>query len=286
MPRIVAAYLACALIWGTTWYAIRVANAPGGYPTLASAALRFSIAAALLLPLAIRAKAWPSGRVWWWLVAAGVLDAASYSLVYLGEDRIPGGLAAVVYGMQPLILAIFMKVLRLDGLKPRHVIGAVISLAGVGVLILDRLDVSIAQAFGVVMVLGSVVVATSYSVIMKTRGGGVNGLVATTIFLVVTAVVLCIVALIAREPIKWPPATNPTIAVLYLAVVGTVVAFLVYFWLLGKTTLLVTSTLVFVFPLVALLTDALFEREITVGTTAYIGAGITLAGLAVSLRRR
>jgi drug/metabolite transporter (DMT)-like permease len=286
VPRVVTAYLACALIWGTTWYAIRVCNAPNGFPTLVSAALRFAIAAVVLLPLAIRANAWPKGRVWWWLVAAGVLDAAAYALVYLGEDHIPGGLAAVVYGTQPLILAIMMTALRLQGLTARHVIGAAVSLAGVGVLLLDRLDVSTAQAIGVVLVFGSVVLATGYSVIMKVRGGGVNGLVATTIFLVVTAVVLGVVALIAREPIHWPPATNATLALFYLAVVGTVVAFLVYFWLLGRTTLLVTSTLVFVFPLVALVTDALFEREISVGPRAYIGAGITLAGLAVSLRRR
>ncbi|HUS31768.1 MAG TPA: EamA family transporter [Kofleriaceae bacterium] len=286
MPRIVAAYVACALIWGTTWYAIRVCIAPDGYPTLLSVAMRFAIAALLLVPLAIRANAWPKGRVWWWLVAAGVLDAASYSLVYLGEEHIPGGLAAVVYGTQPLILAIMMTALKISGLTRRHVIGAVISLAGVGVLFLDRLDVSRAQAIGVLLVLGSVVVATSYSVIMKVRGQGVHGLVATTIFLSVTAVVLGIVALVAREPIRWPPATAPTVALLYLAVVGTVVAFLVYFWLLGRTTLLVTSTLVFVFPLVALLTDALFERAISLGPRAYIGAGITLAGLAVSLRRR
>jgi drug/metabolite transporter (DMT)-like permease len=121
---------------------------------------------------------------------------------------------------------------------------------------------------------------------MKVRGEGVNGLVSTTIFLVVTAVVVGVVALIAREPVTWPPATDSTVAVLYLAVLGTVVAFLVYFWLLGKTTLLVTSSLVFVFPLVALLTDALYERAIPLGPRAYIGAGITLAGLAVSLRRR
>jgi drug/metabolite transporter (DMT)-like permease len=286
VPRIVAAYLACALIWGTTWYAVRVSFEPGGYPTLLALALRFGIAALLLLPFAIRANAWPKGKVWWWLVAAGVLDAGAYVLVYLGEERIPGGLAAVVYGTQPLILAIMMKALKIQGLKPRHVIGALVSLAGVGVLFLDRLDVSTAQAIGIVLVLGSVIVATSYSVIMKVRGEGVNGLVSTTIFLVVTAVVVGVVALIAREPVTWPPATDSTVAVLYLAVLGTVVAFLVYFWLLGKTTLLVTSSLVFVFPLVALLTDALYERAIPLGPRAYIGAGITLAGLAVSLRRR
>ena len=287
MPRIVAAYIACALIWGTTWFAIRVSiEREVGFPMLAAVALRFAIAAVLLLPLAIRANAWPKGRVWWWLVAAGVLDAIAYVLVYVGEDRIPGGLAAVMYGTQPLILAMFMTALKISGLTRRHIIGAIVSLAGVIVLFLDRLDVSTSQAFGIVLVLGSVAVSTTYSVIMKVRGEGVNGLVSTTIFLVVTAIVLGVVALIANEPMPWPPPVKPTLALLYLAVFGTVIAFLVYFWLLGKTGLLVTSTLVFVFPIVAIVTDAMFERAIPLGPTAYAGAGITLAGLAVSLRRR
>ena len=286
MPRVVAAYLACALIWGTTWFAIRVCIQEGGYPELTAAALRFGIAAVLLLPLAVRAKAWPKGSVWWWLIAAGVLDAISYSLVYIGEKRIPGGLAAVVYGTQPLVLAILMTAFGIEGLKRRHVVGAVISLGGVGVLFFDRLDVSTAQAIGILLVLGSVIVATSYSMIMKVRAQHVNGLVTTTIFLVVTAIVLAMVALVARQPQPWPPAAKATAALFYLAVIGSVVAFLLYFWLLKRTTLLVTSTLVFVFPLVALLTDALFERAISLGARAYLGAGITLAGLAVSLRRR
>jgi drug/metabolite transporter (DMT)-like permease len=74
------------------------------------------------------------------------------------------------------------------------------------------------------------------------------------------------------------------VALLYLAVIGSVVAFLTYFWLLHKTSLLVTSTLVFVFPLVAIATDALFEDE-SLTARAYVGAAITLGGLAVSLRR-
>ncbi len=65
----------------------------------------------------------------------------------------------------------------------------------------------------------------------------------------------------------------------YLALIGNVVAFLVYFWLLDRTSLLVTSTLVFVFPLVALATDAVFEHAIVLGPRAYLGAGVTLAGL-------
>lgn len=287
MPsRIVAAYTVCALIWGTTWFAIRVCIAPGAFPTLTALALRFVIAAVLLLPLALRVRPWPKGRAWAYLVLAGVLDAASYLLVYLGEERVSGGVAAVVYGTQPLILAIMLKIVRIEKLTTRHLVGAIVSLAGVALLFLDRLDVSTNQAVGVVLVLASVALATSYSVIMKQHSAEVSGLASTTIFLSVTAVVLSVVALAGGEGIPWPPPAWPTVALLYLAIVGSVVAFLAYFWLLGRTTLLVTSTLVFVFPLVALATDALFEHAISLGARAYVGAAVTLGGLAVSLRRR
>jgi drug/metabolite transporter (DMT)-like permease len=153
------------------------------------------------------------------------------------------------------------------------------------VLFLDRLDISANQAVGVGLVVGSVVVSTLYSMIMKQKTPALNHLVSTTIFLTVTAILLGAVALCAPGTIPWPPPASPTFAVLYLAVVGTVGAFLLYFWLLGKTTLQVTSTLVFVFPLIALITDALFEHELPLTGRAYLGAAITLGGLGVSLRR-
>ncbi|HEY1555873.1 MAG TPA: EamA family transporter [Kofleriaceae bacterium] len=282
---VVAAYITCALIWGTTWFAIRVCIGAGGYPTFAALGLRFAIASAILLPLALRARPWPRGAQWLPLVIAGVLDAGGYLLVYVGEERVSGGIAAVVYGTQPLVLAALLAATRMEQLTRRHVVGAFVSLAGVGLLFLDRLDVSPRQALGVVLIIGSVVVSTTYSMIMKRHGGRVSNLVATTIFLAVTALVLGAVAFVAHEPIAWPPAVAPTVALCYLAVLGSVVAFLVYFWLLDRTSLQTTSTLVFVYPLVALLCDALFERAISLGVRAYLGAAITLAGLAVSLRR-
>lgn len=283
--RLVAAYVACAFIWGTTWFAIRVCIAPDGYPTMTAVALRFALAALVLIPLALRVRPWPKGKAWMYLVLAGVLDAAAYMLVYLGEEDVSGGIAAVVYGTQPLILAIMLKLVRVEALTARHIAGAIISLAGVALLFLDRLDVSANQAAAVALVLLSVVLSTSYSVIMKRHSAGVHGIAATTIFLTVTALVLGVVALVDGGGIPWPPPALPTLALLYLAIVGSVVAFLVYFWLLERTTLLVASTLVFVFPLVALVTDVLYEHEISLGARAYVGVAVTLGGLAVSLRR-
>jgi drug/metabolite transporter (DMT)-like permease len=296
---VVAAYLACALIWGTTWYAIRVSIK--AYPTLDALALRFAIAVAILIPIAVyrarqsttaatttagpRGTPWPPRAVWGWLALAGVLDAGAYVLVYLGEERVPGAVAAVLYGTQPLILAVLLTATRIERITRRHMIGALVSLAGVVVLFLDRLEISAGQAIGVAMVVGSVVIATAYSMIMKQRTRGVDNLIATTIFLSVTAAVLGIIALAAGHRIPWPPAIAPTLALLYLAIIGSVVAFLVYFWLLATTSLLITSTLVFVYPLVAIATDALFEREVPLTARAYLGAAITLGGLGVSLKR-
>jgi drug/metabolite transporter (DMT)-like permease len=281
---VIAAYGACALIWGTTWYAIRVSLT--AYPTFAAVALRFAIAAAVLLPIAARARPWPRGRTWGWLLLAGVLDAACYLLVYLGEERVPGAVAAVLYGTQPLILAVLLTAVRIERLTRRHIAGALISLTGVTVLFLDRLDISARQAVGIGLVVCSVALSTTYSMIMKQKAGGLNGLVSTAIFLAVTAIVLGGFAIGAGTTVPWPPPAAPTFALLYLAIVGSVAAFLLYFWLLERTGLQVTSTLVFVFPLIALITDALFERELPLNARAYLGAAITLGGLAVSLRRR
>jgi drug/metabolite transporter (DMT)-like permease len=282
-PSEVAAYVACALIWGTTWFAIRVCIAD--YPTLDAAALRFAIAAALLVPLAWRMRPWPR-MPWGFLVMAGALNAATYLLVYYGEEHVVGGIAAVVYGTQPLILAVLLRVVRIERLTRDHLLGAVISLGGVTVLFLDRLDVSAKQALGIALLVGSVIGSTVYSMVMKKRAAGVPNLVAVAVFMAVTAIVLVAAAIAKGEPVPWPPPVAATGALLYLAVLGSVVAFLVYFWLLGRTSLQVTSTLVFLYPLVALVVDAMFEPQHDLTARAYLGAAITLGGLAVSLRGR
>ena len=281
---LLAAYVACAFIWGTTWYAIRASLE--GYPTYVALALRFAIATAVLAPAALRGRRWPRGRVWGWLILAGLLDAAAYLLVYLGEERVAGAVAAVVYGTQPLVLAVLATATGVERITRRHLVGALISMAGVIVLFLDRLTVSAGQAAGVAMVLVSVVVATAYSMIMKRKADREDGVVSTTIFLAITALALGAVAVGAGERPPWPPPAGPTVALLYLAVVGSVIAFRAYFWLLGRTGLQVTSTLVFVFPLVALAVDAAFERALPLSPRAYLGAAITLGGLVVSLARR
>lgn len=284
--KLVLAYLLCAVVWGTTWYAIRVTIAPGAYPTIVSVAARFAIAGAILLPLALMQRGWPRGKTLLWVMLAGILDALGYLLVYLGEERVSGGVAAVLFGTQPLILAALATATGMEKIRKSDLIGALISLGGVLLLFRDRLEVSAHQAIGVGLVIASVTVSTVYSMIMKRHASTVPTLVATTIFLVATAVTLGIAAIIhvasSGGGVPWPPPVKPTIALLYLALLGSVAAFLSYFWLLRRVSMLTTSTLVFVFPIVALIVDGLWE-PMKLGGVAYLAVALTLLGLAVSV---
>jgi drug/metabolite transporter (DMT)-like permease len=278
----VLSYAGCALIWGTTYFFIRVSIAPGGYPTYTAAAVRFAIAAVLLVGWVAAgfARPMPRGRrAFGALGLAGVLNCTSYALIYTAEERIPGGLAAVIFGTLPLITAIVAAATGIERPTRSAVAGAVVSLVGIAVISLDRLDVSVDQAVGCLMVLGAVTCSATYNTVLKRHTQGLHPLASNAVFIAVTAVLMAGVAasVEGRAP-PWPPPLRPTLAILYLALFGTVVAFAGFFYLIAHVRLMTLSTLVLVQPLVALVVDALFEAQ-RIGARTYIGAGITLAGV-------
>jgi drug/metabolite transporter (DMT)-like permease len=284
------AYLGCAVIWGTTWFAIRVCIGPGGYPPFASAALRFAVATVILLGIAALGLAGRGPRTWrqhGWVTLAGLLCAACYALVYAGETRISGGVAAVIFGTMPLVTAVTATLTGIERPSRESLIGALVALAGIGVIYWDRMDTSRAQAIGVGLVFIGVWACAGYTLILKRHAGAFDPLATNITFLAANAPALALLALaVERRAPPWPPPVVPTLALLYLAAFGSVAAFALYFYLVKRMRLMAVTTLVFIEPVIALLIDAGWEREIRLGSRAYVGAGITLAGVAVSLRRR
>ena len=286
----VVAYLVCAIIWSTTWFAIRVCIGPAGYPTFVAAALRFVLATAVLGALVVGGVARP-GPVRWRerlaIAVAGTLNAVGYALVYSAEERISGGLAAVLYGTLPLFIAAFAYLSRTEQASPAAIAGSLISLGGIGLIYADRVAVSAVQGLGVVMVLGSVGLCAAYNVILKRHTSSVvHPLGTTALFLGSTAVIMSALAFSSpASHLPWPPPPAPTIALLYLGLVGSVLAFATYFFLLKRVTLMTISTLVFIEPVLAMVIDARWEPDETVrlGPRAYAGAAVVLLGVGVSL---
>jgi drug/metabolite transporter (DMT)-like permease len=282
-----AAYVGCAAVWGTTWFAIRVNMGPGGFPPLAGAAIRFAVAVAVLIALAALGLAGhgpTSPRQRAWVLGAGVMCGVGYGLVYLGETRISGGLAAVIFCTMPLLTAVAAFLAGTERPRGGFFVGSTLALAGIVVIYADRLDASGSQAVGVALVFASVCVCAIYNVILKRHASHTDPLATNIPFLGAAGLTLLAFALLLeRRMPPWPPALRPTLALLYLAVFGSVITFALYFFLLRRLKLTAVSTLVFVEPVLALFIDAAWEQEIRLGARSYAGAAITLAGVAVSL---
>jgi drug/metabolite transporter (DMT)-like permease len=283
-------YVACALIWSTTWFAIRVCIGPGGYPTYAAAAIRFVLAAIILATLAAMGLAGRGphpGRPRRLVALSGVLCGLGYGLVYAGETRISGGLAAVIFGTLPLITALATYAAGTERPSPVTVAGFVVSLGGVAVIYGDRMDASADQGIGVSLVFASVCVCAGYNLILKRHASDTDPLANNLVFLGAAAVALSLFALLYERRLPpWPLPWAPTVALVYLAVLGSVVTFALYFYLLKRMSLTALSTLVFIEPVLAMLIDAVWEKEIRLTAPAYAGAAITLVGVAISLLLR
>ena len=286
----VLAYVGCALIWGTTWFAIRVNMGPGGYPPFAGAAIRFFVAVLVLAVL--NAVGWAgqgprSRRQRAYLAGAGVLCGVGYGLVYAGETRISGGLAAVIFGTLPLVTAVTTFVAGTERPRLGFLAGSLVALAGIALIYADRMGTSTTQAVGVALIFASVIVCALYGLILKAHASDTDPLATNIPFLGAAAVSLALFAVAyERQLPPWPPALRPTLALLYLAVFGSVVTFALYLHLLRHMRLTAVSTLLLVEPVIALLIDAAWERDIRLGPRTYAGAAVTLVGVGISLLLR
>ena len=263
---------------------------PGGYPTFAGATIRFALAVAILGALAAMGLAGRGPATWrqrGWVAAAGVVCGLAYGLVYAAETRISGGVAAVIFGTLPPVTAVSTLLAGIERPRASFLAGSGVALAGIAVLYADRLGASPNQATGVALMLASVILTAIYNLILKRHASAANPLASNIPFLGAAGATLAVMALtFERQAPPWPPALPPTLALLYLAIFGSVVAFALYFYLLRHVSLTAASTLLFVEPVLALLIDAAWEREIRLGLRAYAGAALTLVGVAITLAPR
>ena len=284
---VILAYLGCALIWGTTWFAIRVCIEPSAYPAYIAAALRFSLASLCL------ALGWfvyrkriinPTRTELIWIPFSGLLSGLAYGMLYAAEEHIAGGLAAVISATSPMIAAMIAMFTRTEHPTRATISGAIVAFFGVALVFHGRMQISAAEASAVGILLIVACLNSSSTVAMKRHARNTAPLASNTIFFSSASLMLWIVAGINGQwKIPNPIPFGPTLALLYLTIFGTLIAFGAFFYLLKHTRLSTVMTLSFVTPIIALVIDAFFEKHCVLTPESYLGIAVVLAGVAVSI---
>lgn len=290
---LVGAYAACTIIWGTTWAAIRFTLVD--FPPFLGAALRFGVAALVLLAAAL-AIGLPLGRERrerrLWLVNGLFSFALSYGVVYWAEQWVTSGLGAVLFATFPIfvvVLAHFM--IPGERLGWSGAGGVLLGFAGVTVIFSEDLTVigpEVALAAAVMLI--SPLASAIGSVAVKRWGKGLHPLSISAPPMALGAVALGAIAALAERSEVWPanpewsPGGASLVAVLYLGVVGSALVFGLYFWLLGHLSATRVSLIAYLAPVVAVAIGTfLLDEPMTPRLVA--GSAIILAGTALASRR-
>jgi drug/metabolite transporter (DMT)-like permease len=291
---VAAGLLVVYIVWGSTYLGIKVADE--SLPPLIMLSGRFLIAAVLLgawcLARGELRDGWPDLAAWRdAAIVAACLMLGGLGLVALGEQSVPTGIAALLIATVPLWMALFERAFLGVRLTMPVLVGLVVGFSGVVLLVWPG-GGNHFNAGGLALILLSPLFWTSGTLYARSARLPRRPLVATTIEMLCGGVILAVVGLARGEGSQLHLQTlsgRSVAAFAYLIVVGSLIAFTAYVWLLGVAPLSLVSTYAYVNPVVALALGATLEGESitarTVLASAVIVAGVALIISAHAFRR-
>lgn len=282
--RQIALYVLLCVVWGSTWLVIKVGY--GGLGPFNVASLRFFLAGLVLVPLArLFGARWPQGRIEWMLVSIVglVLFGADYGLIYWGEQFLDSGLTAILFATLPVITIGFAHVyIPGDRLTGRKLAGTLLALLGVVALFGDRLRLDRSATAPMFAIVAAAVCAAAAAVASKRHGRALHPAALNAPAMLIGALALWAASLAAGDGFRLPGDAATWGAVVYLAIAGSVVTFLVYFSLLKSWSVTSLSFVSVFTPAIALGLGFVFLEERPTLWTG-LGAGLVLAGVALAL---
>ena len=279
-----AAFVLLGLIWGSSFAWIKIAV--DEIPPASLVAWRMGLgAAAMLILLAFIRVPMPRGvREWVPLVVLGAVNAAiPVFLISWGEQFVDSGTAAVLNSLTPIFSLILAGVvLRVEPVTALRVGGLVLGFLGAALLASRELDLR-ADASGLIGTGAVVLAALSYAVgasyarhrIRSTHRYVVAG--GTLLFAAIDMVGL---ALITDGGVILPTEPDTIVAVAWLGLLGSFVAYVCFFFLIEHLGATVASMVTYVFPVVGVTLGVVLLGE-RMDARLILGTALVLAGIIV-----
>ncbi len=281
-------WLLLGFIWGSTWLFIKLGLED--LPPFLFAGQRFFIAAAFLWAiLGMRRVRLPkASRDWVVMVTTGLLTfSVDYGLIYWGENHIPAGLTSILFWTLPLFVLLLAHVFLPSERMTRWNLGGIlVGLVGVTLIFSKQLQFSNPLVFwGSVAVLGAALAAAISSVLVRRFAQHLDPMILTTIQMTVGCIPLVALGLsLEGSPVHFHWTAMAWTSLLYMAVIGSALAFVLLYWLLKQVGPVRTGLIIPFTTVVAVLLGVIVLGEAFTWRTG-VGGALVLVGLLVATRK-
>ena len=259
---VVAALAVVYLIWGSTY--LGAAFALESYPPFLMTALRLLVSVGILLAaLKSRSAAFPARRQMVNAACSGALLFTGAGMVALGQELgVSSGLASVAVAAVVIWATVFASGL---GYRPGRVeiVGLAIGIAGVGLLNMEK-GMSANPMGAFILVLGPMIWA--FGSVISNRISLPPGMMGVTFQMIGGLVALSLISLLRGEQLPLNPSPSASLALVYLAVVGTLVGFSAYMYLIRNVRPALATSYGYVNPLIAVVLGIWLRAESITGT--------------------
>jgi drug/metabolite transporter (DMT)-like permease len=282
--RVISAFFAIYVLWGATFLAIRIAVQL--IPPFFTAGLRFFIAGTLLYGfMRLRGQPAPSFREWRSLAVMGLLMfVATYGALFWGEQYVPSGITSVLEASLPVItISLEVFVLRRQALRWPMLAAVVSGFCGVAMLLMENgrqsfglLPCAVILAGGTAWSLGAVLTRSMPLPVSRPLTAGAAMMLGGGILLVLSGITG------ELHPFPHIPL-RAALALLYLIVGGSLVAFTAFVWLLARMPATKVASHAYVNPLVAVALGYFAAGEIVTLRTV-LAAALVMASVFLILK--
>ncbi|NOZ47145.1 MAG: EamA family transporter [Chlorobi bacterium] len=276
-----ASVILLSLIWGSTWLAIKygLQDAPPMY----SASFRFILASVMLFGyLKFKRKTLPQKLYFWKrsIFLAIFMFIIPYGLVYWGEVHISSGLASVLFSTQSLFVIPFAHFLLVNERASfRKWIGIFLGLSGLILIFNERLQwLTQWGLLGMFAIILAAVSGAFALVWLRKKEETIEPLTEVTAQIIITAIAFTIISLFFEPFPVILMSVKLGVSIVYLAIIGTAISYLIYYWLAKHTTALMISFSIFITPVFAVFMGWAFLNEM-LGVKGFIGTTMVLSSI-------
>ncbi len=276
-----AAYIGVILIWTTTPLAIKWSGESAGFLFGVTGRMVIGMLLAwLFLSLMGKRLLWHRKARQTYL-AGGLGIYGAMMLVYWGVQFIPSGWVAIIFGLSPVITGVLAAFwLNESALTPSRIGGMIIGLSGLLLVFAEGMDMSMQSSLGITAVILSTLIHSISAVWIKKIAAALPGMTITTGSLLVAVLLFLLTWFVSGA--SWPGKidTRSAGAIVYLGVIGSVLGFALYFYVLSHVQATRVSLITLITPVTALLLGAVLNDEV-ITLQVWTGVLVISTGLMV-----